>query len=64
MTIRGIDDKWEIIAFFTVSMTEKPLPIQLIYEGKRRRCLPTFDFPANFNVTFSDKHWPNTEKIN
>ena len=26
------------------------------------RCLPRFDFPADFNVTFSDNHWSNTEK--
>ena len=26
------------------------------------RCLPSFDFPADFNVTFSDNHWSNTEK--
>ena len=26
------------------------------------RCLPSFDFPADFNVTFSDNHWSNKEK--
>ena len=43
-------------------MTGKFLPIKLIYEGKTPRCLPRFDFPADFNVTFSDNHWSNTEK--
>ena len=43
-------------------MTGMFLPIQLIYERKTRRCLPKFDFPADFNVTFSNNHWWNTEK--
>ena len=62
MSIKGIDDKRQIIATFTVSMTGKFLPVQLIYEGKTPRCLPRFDFLADFNVTFSDNHWPNKEK--
>ena len=60
--IEGIDDKKQITATFTVSMTRKFRPIQLIYEGKTPRCIPRFDFPADFNVTFSDNHWSNTEK--
>ena len=60
--IKGIDDKRQITATFTVSMTGKFLPIRLIYERKTPRCLTRFDFPADFNVTFSDNHWSNTEK--
>ena len=59
MPIKGIDDKRQITATFTVCMTGKFLPIQLIYEGETPRCLPRFDFPADFNVTFSDN---DTEK--
>ena len=60
--IKGIDDKRQITATFTVSMTAKFLPIQPICEGKTPECLPRFDFPADFNVTFSNNHWSNTEK--
>ena len=60
--IKGIDDMREIIGSFTVSMTGKFLPIQLIYEGKAPRCLPRFHFPADFNVTFSDNHLSKMEK--
>ena len=60
---KGIDDKRQITtATFTFSITGKFLPIQLIYEGKAPRRVPRFDFPADFNVTFSDNHWSNTEK--
>ena len=62
LLIKGIDDKRKITATFTVSMIGKFLPIQLIHKGKTPRCLPRFDFPADFNVTFSDNHWSNTEK--
>ena len=62
LPIKGIDDKRQITATFTVSMTGKFLPIQLIYKGKTLRCLPRFNFPADFNVAFSDNHWSNTEK--
>ena len=34
--IKGIDEKRQITATFTVSMTGKFLPTQLIYEGKTR----------------------------
>ena len=60
--IKGIHDKRQITATFTVSMTGKFLPIQLIYEGKAPRCLPRFHFPADFNVTFSDNHLSKMEK--
>ena len=60
--IKGIDDKRQITTTFTVSVTGKLLPIQLSYERKTPRCLPRFELPADFNVTFSDNHWSNTEK--
>ena len=59
---KGINDKRKITATFTVSMTGMFLQIQLIYEGKTPRYLPRFDFPADFNFTFSGNHWSNTEK--
>ena len=55
--IKGIDDKRQITATFVISMTDEFFPIQLIYKGKTKRCLPNFDFPAGFNVTFSINHW-------
>ena len=60
--IKGIDDERQITATFTVSMTGTFLPTQLIYDEKTPRCLRRFDFLADFNVTFSDNQWPNTEK--
>ena len=60
--IKGVDDKRQITATFAVSSTGSFLPMQLIYSGKTRRCLPRYDFPASFSVSFTKNHWSNTEK--
>ena len=60
--IKGLDDKRQITATFVVSATGSFLPIQLIYQGKSKRCLPKFTFPSNFHVTFTPNHWSNLEK--
>ena len=57
--IKGLDDKRQITATFVVSATGSFLPIQLIYQGKSKRCLPKFTFPTNFHVTFTPNHWSN-----
>ena len=42
--IKGVDDKRQITATFTVTASGSFLPIQLIYSGKTKRSLPKFDF--------------------
>ena len=60
--IKGVDDKRQITATFTVTASGSFLPIQLIYSGKTKRSLPKFDFPKCFHVTFTPNHWSNYEK--
>jgi len=60
--IKGVDDKRQITATFTVSASGAFLPIQLIYQGKTKRCLPKFQFPKEFHVTYTKNHWSNFEK--
>ena len=60
--IKGTDDKWQITATFAISMSREFLPIQVIYEGKTKSCLPKYNFLASFDATFSENHWSNTEK--
>ena len=59
--IKGIDDKRQITAA-SISMSGEFLPIQVIYEGKTKRCLHKYTFPVSFDATFSENHWCNTEK--
>ena len=61
-TIKGIDDKRQITTTFAISMSGEFLPIQVIFEGKTKRCLPKYTFPACFDATFSENHCSNTEK--
>jgi len=53
------DDKWQITAVFAASFTGDFLPPQLVYQGKTERCLPQFQFPPDWNITFSPNHWSN-----
>ena len=54
--IKGVDDKRQITATFTVSATGAFLPIQLIYQGTTKRCLPKDKFPKEFNATYTKNH--------
>ena len=53
------DDKRQITAVFAGSLSGDFLPPQLIYEGKTTRCLPCFQFPPTWNVTYTANHWSN-----
>ena len=55
----GIEDKRQITAVFSGTMSGVFLPMQLIYQGKTPKCLPSVQFPSNWNVTFTDNHWSN-----
>jgi len=39
------------------------LPLQLIYKGKTNRCHPRHDFPADWHITHSPKHWSTEETM-
>lgn len=54
--IAGIDDKRQITAAFGCCLSGDFLPVQLIYKGKTKKCLPSFAFPADWHVTFSHNH--------
>ena len=57
--ITGIDDKRQITAVFAATKTGSFLPIQVIYKGKTKKCLPSVDFPEDWLISFTDNHWTN-----
>ena len=59
VAIAGIDDKRQITAVLSVTMSGHFLPPQIIYKGTTRRSLPTVKFPAGWIVTFTENHWAN-----
>ena len=61
--IKGVDDKRQIAATFAVSASGDFLPMQLIYAGNTKRCLPKFTFPRSFHVTYTKNRWSNQVKV-
>ena len=57
--IARIDDKRQITAVFSATMSGTFLPVQLIYQGKMPKCLPSIHFPSDWDITFMDNHWSN-----
>ena len=57
--IGGAGDKQLITAVFCGSLVGDFLPVQVIYQGKTVRCHPQFEFPPEWDITHSPKHWSN-----
>ena len=52
-------DKIMITAVFCCSAVGEFLPPQLIYSGKTNRCHPPQQFPTDWSITHTEKHWSN-----
>ena len=44
---------------FCGSLVGDFLPVQVIYQGKTAWCHPRFEFPPEWDITHSQKHWSN-----
>ena len=54
----------QITGTFSCTKSGIFLPMQLIYQGKTKRCHPKgVEFPEGFNVTHTKNHWSNEEKV-
>ena len=61
--IKGLSDKCNITLTFTVTLSGKILPFQIIYAGKTKACHPRdITFPPGFCITQNPSHWSNEEK--
>ena len=52
---------YQITGTFSITLSGKFLPPQLIYQVKTNRCHPKYDFPKELNISHSDNHWSNTK---
>ena len=52
-----------IIATFTITLDGDFLPLQLIYAGKTKICLPRAQFSSSFSLSFNLKHYSNEEEL-
>ena len=63
VSIYGVTYKKAIKATFSITYTNKFLPMQLIYEDKNQRSYPNFDFPHPFSLSCNPKHFTNTKEL-
>lgn len=63
VAITGISDKRQITAVFGGTSSGDFLPIQLVYQGKTKKCLPPVTFPADWDVTYSENHWSKEDTM-
>ena len=63
VAIAGHCDKRQITAVMCAALTGEVLPVQLVYEGKTRRCHPLSDFPGNWVISHSPNHWSTEETM-
>lgn len=61
--LTGMDDKRQITAVFCGTLSGDFLPIQLVYQGKTPRCHPHYQFPGDWHITHSPKHWSTEETM-
>ena len=61
--VPGVNDKHLITAVFCGSLAGDFLPVQVIYQGKTNHCHPRYQFPQDWDITHSPKHWSNEETM-
>ena len=57
--IIGVNDKRQITGVFAGTLAGDFLPVQLVYQGKTKKCLPHVDFPKEWHITSTPNHWCN-----
>ena len=55
--VRGLDDKREITALLTATLSGQLLSPQLPYAGKTSRCHPRQSFPSGWDIYHNPTHW-------
>ena len=61
--IIGKDDKHQITAVLGGTMSGDCLPVQLVYKGTTKRCLPSLKFPNDWDINYSCNHWCNEKTM-
>ena len=57
--IAGISDRGNITATFSITLGNKYLPMQLIYQGKTCQTLPKVKFQDSFSLRLNESHYSN-----
>ena len=57
--IGGLGDKRQLTLVLAGSLSGNILPFQVIYTGKTPKCLPSLEFPADWDLAFTPNNWAN-----
>ena len=60
--MEGGSDKRCITGTFSITFSNKLLPMQLIYDGKTVQSLPRFKFPQEFSLSANPTHFSNSSE--
>ena len=59
----ALNDKRQITVVLCGNIFGDFLPPQIIYKGTTSRCHPRYQFPQDWDITHSKKHWSNEETM-
>ena len=57
VAIEGLNDKRQITATFTVTLSGEMLPLQLLYTENTNRCYFSYNFSSSFDIFHTPNHW-------
>ena len=56
-------DKCQITAVLAGTLNGDFLPVQIVYKGTTKCCLPAIKFPEDWDINYSQNHWCNEETM-
>ena len=63
MSITGLEDKRQITALLSCTMSSTLLPPQILYQGKTDQCHPNAQFPSDWDIFHTENHWSNEQSM-
>ena len=63
MSITGLEDKRQITALLSCTMSGTLLPPQILYQGKLDQCHPNAQFPSDWDIFYTENHWSNEQSM-
>ena len=63
VSITGLEDKRQITALLSCTMSGTLLPPQILYQGKTDQCHPNAQFSSDWDIFHPENHWSNEQSM-
>ena len=63
MSITELEDKRQISALLSCTMSGTLLPPQILYQGKTDQCHPNAQFSSDWDIFHPENHWSNEQSM-